>query len=100
MYVVRIACPTCGMQQTFDGTPSEIGAAVEVWNSGHQHAIHNDESDVPAWRRFCTPSTVDTGANHSVQQRGTVTRARNGRPGRISTYRPGCIVRPRAEACR
>jgi hypothetical protein len=71
MYVVRIACPKCSMQQTFCGTPSEIGAAVEVWNSWHQRATHNDESDAPAGRRFCTPSRVDTGASHSVQQRGT-----------------------------
>ena len=43
MYVVRIACPKCSMQQTFRGTPPEIGAAVEAWNTRHQRAIHDDE---------------------------------------------------------
>lgn len=40
MYSVRIACPKCSMQQTFRGTPPEIGDAVEMWNSRHQLTAH------------------------------------------------------------
>ena len=66
IYMVRISCPKCGMQQTFHGTPSEIGAAVEVWSSGHQHVTRNDESDAPAesGRRSRTPGRVVTRASH------------------------------------
>jgi hypothetical protein len=40
MYSMRIACPKCSMQQTFRGTPPEIGDAVEMWNSRHQLTAH------------------------------------------------------------
>jgi hypothetical protein len=40
MYSMRIACPKCSMQQTFRGTPPEIGKAVEIWNSRHQLIVH------------------------------------------------------------
>jgi hypothetical protein len=40
IYLMRIACPKCSMQQTFRGTPPQIGDAVETWNSGHQLTAH------------------------------------------------------------
>lgn len=40
MYSMRVACPKCSVQQTFRGTPPEIGDAVEMWNSRHQLTAH------------------------------------------------------------
>ena len=70
MYVVRIACPKCSVKLTFRGTPAEIGAAVEVWNSRHQRAIHDGESGASAGsgRRSCDPGRVASRAIHPVQR--------------------------------
>jgi hypothetical protein len=82
IYVVRIACPKCSMEQTFRGTPSEIGVAVEAWNSKHQRVTHSDKPDAPTGtgRRSCTPSRIVSRASHPVRQESTATRARNGCP--------------------
>jgi hypothetical protein len=49
MYSVRIACPKCSMQQIFRGTPSEIGDAVEIWNSRHQLTAHTQTTLESVW---------------------------------------------------
>ena len=38
MFEVVVACPACGVQQTFRGTVPEIGGAAEVWKQGHRCA--------------------------------------------------------------
>jgi hypothetical protein len=36
LFEVVVACPGCGVRQTFRGTVPEIGGAAEVWQQGHQ----------------------------------------------------------------
>ena len=38
MWEVVVACPECGMQQSFRGTESEIVDSAEAWKKGHQCA--------------------------------------------------------------
>jgi hypothetical protein len=95
IYVIRIACPVCSMEQTFRGTPSEIGVAVEAWNSRHQRLTHGDKSDAPTGtgRQSCTPGRIISRASHPVRQESTATRARNACPRQTSPCTPGCTAR-------
>ena len=91
MYIVRIACPKCSMQQTFYGTPLEIGTAVEVWNIRHQRAIHNSESGALAGSgRSRDPSRVVTRAGHPVQQEVQQAAHAKAALSKISPCAPGC----------
>jgi hypothetical protein len=44
IFEVMVACGKCGVRQTFWGTVPEIGDAAEVWQRGHQCAVHTGES--------------------------------------------------------
>jgi hypothetical protein len=50
VYDVRVACPECGTQQTFQGTIPEIGDAAERWTSEHRRAAHADGLGATAGR--------------------------------------------------
>lgn len=60
IYSMRIACPKCSMQQTFRGTPPQIGEAVETWNSGHQLTAHAETAGaVNGSRLLVSPASAD-----------------------------------------
>jgi hypothetical protein len=45
IWEVVVACPECGMRQSFRGTGQEIGDAAEVWQKGHRREAHPGERD-------------------------------------------------------
>jgi hypothetical protein len=51
IWEVVVACPECGMRQTFRGTGSEISDAAEVWQKGHQCVPHADAKGAVAPKR-------------------------------------------------
>jgi hypothetical protein len=51
IWEVVVACPECGMRQTFRGTGSEISDAAEVWQKGHQCVPHADAKGAAAHKR-------------------------------------------------
>jgi hypothetical protein len=51
VWKVVVACPECGMRQTFRGTEPEIGDAAEAWKIGHQCAAHTDATLAAAPKR-------------------------------------------------
>ena len=105
IYSMRIGCPKCSVQQTFHGTPPEIGDAVEMWHGRHQLTAHAGAASAvngsrllvsrlaptASGRSYTTPSKnvsrlVQTRYGLLALQASTVMRVRTigaqGRPGR------------------